>query len=143
MRAFRKPIVVASVLAMMFAISGFGLPDLTVKSLALMAPVSGGAALFLIGLILSAKKIRMGASAAIQTMAANVVHPLIAAGLAMLFAAAPLMAREAIVLTDWVSGPNMTCLLAVANFASARSDAGYRRSLALQLEMLRLKSLPE
>jgi len=98
-RAFTKPIVLAPVLAVLFAMSGVGLPVLAVKSLTLMAQVSGGAALFITGLILSAQKIRLGASVAIQTLAANVIHPLIAAGLAILFAVSPLTAREAIVLS--------------------------------------------
>ena len=99
LRAFSKPIVLAPVLAVAFALSGVGLPALAVKSLTLMAQVSGGAALFLTGLILSAQKLRFGRSADIQTMAANVAHPLIAAGLAWLFAASALTSREAIVLS--------------------------------------------
>jgi malonate transporter len=99
LRAFRKPIVLAPVLAVLFALTGIGLPELAIKSLGLMAQVSGGAALFLTGLILSSQKLRLGASASIQTMAANVVHPLIAAGLAWVLALSPLSAREAIVLS--------------------------------------------
>ena len=98
-KAFRKPIVLASVLAVAFALSGIGLPALAVKSLTLIAEVSGGAALFLTGLILSAQKLRLGRSVDIQTIAANVAHPLIAAGLAWLFAASALTSREAIVLS--------------------------------------------
>jgi malonate transporter len=99
LRAFRKPIVLAPVLAVLFALSGIGLPSLAVKSLTLMAQVSGGAALFLTGLILSAQKLHFGRSADIQTIVANVAHPLLAAGLAWLFAVSALTAREAIVLS--------------------------------------------
>ncbi len=99
LRAFRKPIVLAPVLAVLFALSGIGLPDLAVKSLTLMGQVSGGAALFLTGLILSAQTLRFGRSADIQTIVANVAHPLLAAGLAWLFAVSALTAREAIVLS--------------------------------------------
>jgi len=70
----------------------------------LIAEVSGGAALFLTGLILSAQKLRIGRSAGIQTLAANVAHPLIAAGLAWLFSVSPLTAREAIVLSALPTG---------------------------------------
>jgi malonate transporter len=98
-RSFRKPIVLAPVLAVLFVLSGVGLPDLAAKSLTLMGQVSGGTALFLTGLILSAQKLRLGPSASIQTLAANVAHPLLAAGLAWLFAVSPLTAREAIVLS--------------------------------------------
>jgi malonate transporter len=99
LRAFRKPIALAPLLAVLFAMSGIGLPELATKSLTLMGQVAGGAALFLTGLILSAQKLRLDSSAGIQTVAANVAHPLLAAGMAWLFAASPLVAREAIVLS--------------------------------------------
>jgi len=103
-RALRKPIVLAPVLAVLFVVSGAELPTLAVKSLNLIGQVAGGAALFLTGLILSAQKLRIGRSAGLQTLAANVVHPLIAAGLAWLFAVSPLTAREAIVLSALPTG---------------------------------------
>jgi malonate transporter and related proteins len=99
LRAFRKPIVLAPVLAVLFALSGIGLPDLATKSLTLMGQVAGGAALFLTGLILSAQKLRLGSSTSIQTITANVAHPMLAAGIAWLIAASPLVSREAIVLS--------------------------------------------
>ena len=99
LKAFRKPIVLAPVVAVLFALSGIGLPDIAFKSLGLMAQVSGGAALFLTGLILSSQKLHLGTSSNIQTVVANIAHPLIAAGLAWLFALSPLSAREAIVLS--------------------------------------------
>ena len=99
LRAFRKPIVLAPIIAVLYVLTGLGLPPLAAKSLALMGQVSGGAALFLTGLILSAQKLRLGTSANIQTLTANVAHPLLAAGLAWLFAVSALTAREAIVLS--------------------------------------------
>jgi malonate transporter len=99
LRAFSKPIVLSPVLAVLFALTGIGLPEVAVKSLVLMAQVSGGAALFLTGLILSAQKVRLGASPAIQTLLANIVHPLIAFGLAWGFAVSALTEREAIMLS--------------------------------------------
>jgi malonate transporter len=98
-RAFRKPIVLAPIIAVLFVMTGIAMPPLAAKSLTLMGQVSGGAALFLTGLILSAQKLRLGSSADIQTMTANVAHPLLAAGLAWLFAVSALTAREAIVLS--------------------------------------------
>ena len=99
LRAFRKPIVLAPIIAVLFVMTGLPLPALVAKSLTLMGQVSGGAALFLTGLILSAQKLRLGSSADIQTMTANVVHPILAAGLAWVFAVSALTAREAIVLS--------------------------------------------
>jgi len=104
MRAFRKPIVLSPLLAVLFAATGIGLPELATRSLVLIGQVAGGTALFLTGLILSAQKLRLGRSAGIQTLTANVVHPLLAAGLAWLFAVSPLTAREAIVLSALPAG---------------------------------------
>lgn len=103
-RAFRKPIVLSPVLAVLFALTGVGLQPLVIKSLTLMAQVSGGAALFLTGLILSAQKLRLGPSASIQTLVANIVHPLLAFALAFTFSASALTTREAIMLSALPAG---------------------------------------
>jgi malonate transporter len=99
LNAFRKPIVLAPLLAVLFALSGTGLPELAIKSLTLMGQVSGGAALFLTGLILSAQKLRLSPSPGIQVISANIIHPLLAAGLAWGIGASALTSREAIVLS--------------------------------------------
>jgi malonate transporter len=104
MSAFRKPIVLAPLIAVVFALTGIGLPEPLTRSLSLMGQVAGGAALFLTGLILSAQKLRLGPSVGIQTLISNVAHPLLAAGLAWLFGVAPLTAREAIVLAALPAG---------------------------------------
>lgn len=96
---FRKPIVLAPLVAVAFVLTGVGLPEPLKRSVSLIGQAGGGAALFLTGLILSAQKVRLGMSVNIQTLAANVVHPLLAAGLAWAFAVSPLAMREAIVLS--------------------------------------------
>jgi malonate transporter len=98
-RAIEKPIVLSPILAVAFVLTGIGLPDALTRSLVLMGQVAGGAGLFLTGLILSAQKLRLDANTSIQTLLANVAHPLLAAGLAWLFAVSPLAAREAIVMS--------------------------------------------
>jgi malonate transporter and related proteins len=95
----KKPIVLPPLLAVAFVLTGIGLPDFLTRSFSLMGQVAGGAGLFLTGLILSAQKLGLGASAGIQTLLSNVAHPLLAAALAWLFAISPLTAREAIVLS--------------------------------------------
>jgi malonate transporter and related proteins len=96
---FKKPIVLAPLVAVAFVLTGIGLPEPLQRSFSLMGQVGGGAALFLTGLILSAQKLRLGTSVNIQTLVANVVHPLLAFGLAWAFAVSPLTMREAIVLS--------------------------------------------
>lgn len=96
---FKKPIVLAPLLAVAFVAAGLGLPEPLTRSVSLIGQGGGGAALFLTGLILSAQKVRLGLSVSIQTLIANVAHPLIAAGLAWAFAVSPLTMRESIVLS--------------------------------------------
>ncbi|WP_284947281.1 AEC family transporter [Acidisoma cladoniae] len=96
---FKKPIVLAPLIAVAFVLTGVGLPEPLQRSFSLMGQVGGGAALFLTGLILSAQKVRLSGSVSLQTLFANVAHPLLAAGLAWIFAVSPLTAREAIVLS--------------------------------------------
>jgi malonate transporter len=102
--AYKKPIVLTPLVAVLFVLSGIGMPEPLTKSFSLMGQLAGGTALFLTGLILSAQKIRLGKSVAIQTLLANIIHPLLAAGLAVLFAVSPLTAREAIVLSALPAG---------------------------------------
>ncbi len=96
---FKKPIVLAPLVAVVFVMSGIRLSEPLTRSVSLIGQAGGGTALFLTGLILSAQKVRLSASVNIQTLAANVVHPLLAAGLAWAFAVSPLTMREAIVLS--------------------------------------------
>jgi malonate transporter and related proteins len=104
LEAFKKPIVLAPLLSVLFVLSDIGLPGPLIRSLSLMGEVSGGAALFLTGLILSAQNIRVDANVAIQTLLSDVLRPLIAAGLVWLFALSTLTAREAILLSALPAG---------------------------------------
>lgn len=101
---FKKPIVLAPLLAVAFVATGLGLPEPLARSVSLIGQAGGGSALFLTGLILSAQKVRLGTSVNIQTLVANVVHPLLAAGLAWIFAVSPLIMRESIVLSALPAG---------------------------------------
>jgi malonate transporter len=104
LQAFRKPIVLAPLLSLLFVLTNIGLPDPLIRSLSLVGEVSGGAALFLTGLILSAQSIRLRADVAIQTLFSDALRPLIAAGLVWLFAVSPLVARESIILSALPAG---------------------------------------
>ena len=97
--AYRKPIVLAPMIAVAVVLVGLPVPTFVQKSLSLMGEVSGGATLFLTGLIVSAQPLKPDTNVAIQTGLANVVHPLLAAGLAWLFAVDGLARREAVVLS--------------------------------------------
>jgi malonate transporter len=104
LQAFKRPIVLAPLLSVLFVLTNIVMPDPLIRSLSLMGEVSGGAALFLTGLILSAQSIRVGPNVAIQTLLSDVIRPLIAAGLVWLFAVSPLSARESIILSALPAG---------------------------------------
>jgi len=97
--AFKKPIVLSPLLAVAAVVVGLPIPEFLHKSLAVMGEVAGGAGLFLTGLIVSAQSLTIDRNVSIQTGLANILHPVLVAGLAWLFAVAPLAAREAIVLS--------------------------------------------
>ena len=101
---FRKPIVLAPVLAIAFVMTGIGLPGFATRSLTVMGQVAGGAGLFLTGLIVSAQMLKIDLNVTIQVLVSNVAHPLLVAGLAWLFAVSPLAAREAFVLAALPAG---------------------------------------
>jgi malonate transporter and related proteins len=104
LKAFTKPIVLSPILSVLFVLTNIGLPDPLIRSLSLMGEVSGGAALFLTGLILSAQNIRVDANVAFQTLLSDVFRPLLAAGLVWFFAVSPLTARESIILSALPAG---------------------------------------
>jgi malonate transporter len=74
-RALLKPIVLAPVLGTLVSLSGFHLDTLVTSSLQLIGVASGGVALFLTGLVLSAQPFRLDLSVAAATLAGNVVKP--------------------------------------------------------------------
>jgi malonate transporter and related proteins len=104
LKAFTKPIVLSPILSVLFVLTNIGLPDPLIRSLSLMGEVSGGAALFLTGLILSAQNIRVDANVAFQTLLSDVFRPLLAAGLVWFFAVSPLTGRKSIILSALPAG---------------------------------------
>ena len=102
--AFRKPIVLAPVLAVVLVMTAVELPGYAARSLTLMGQVAGGAGLFLTGLIVSAQVLKLDANVTVKTLISNVAHPLLVAGMAGLSGVTPLVAREAIVLAALPAG---------------------------------------
>ena len=102
--AFRKPIVLAPLVAVAFVLTGLALPTFATRSFTLMGQVAGGAGLFLTGLIVSAQVPKLDANVTVQTLISDVAHPLLVAALAWVFSIAALPAREAIVLAALPDG---------------------------------------
>lgn len=79
-KSVSKPIVVAPLLAVVLALSGFQMPVVADKALSLIGQATGATGLFLTGLILSAQAIRITGNVLLGVLLKNIVQPLLAAG---------------------------------------------------------------
>ena len=103
-KSILKPIVLAPILGMVLTLGNVLMPRLLVSSLTLIGVAAGGVALFLTGLILSSQPFKLNRNVASGTVLKNIVHPLFAAILVAALAVAPLIGREAIILSAVPSG---------------------------------------
>lgn len=83
-RSFKKPIVWAPLLGLVFSCTGVDLPSFIHRSLAVIGSASDGSALVLTGLVVSAQEFEIGRSALIAAFLKNAVQPAIALGVCLL-----------------------------------------------------------
>ncbi|HWY56867.1 MAG TPA: AEC family transporter [Terriglobales bacterium] len=83
-RSFKKPIVWAPLLGLVFSCTGVDLPSFIHRSLAVIGSASDGSALVLTGLVVSAQQFEIGRSALIAVFLKNAVQPAIALGVCLL-----------------------------------------------------------
>ncbi|MBV8488666.1 MAG: AEC family transporter [Planctomycetaceae bacterium] len=84
-RSFKKPIVWAPLLGLVFSFAGVEFPPFIHRSLAVMGSASDGSALVLTGLVVSAQPFEMGSSVLFAVFLKNVFMPAIALALCLLF----------------------------------------------------------
>jgi malonate transporter and related proteins len=83
-RALVKPIVIAPVLGLLLSLGGISLPPLLDSGLTLIGQGASGAALFLIGLVLSAQSFRFNKNVGVGATLKNIVQPALAGVLALM-----------------------------------------------------------
>ena len=76
----KEPIVWAPVLALIIVLSGFGMPQLIVHSLALLGHASGGVTLFASGIVLASLKIKVNWYVLFFVFLKNIVQPALVLG---------------------------------------------------------------
>jgi malonate transporter len=97
-RSVKKPIVWGPLLGVVLSAIGIKMPDLLLASIKPLGLAATAAALFLTGVILSARKLQLNALIATSTIAKLLVQPFIAWGLVMLLGLHGSMAITAILM---------------------------------------------
>ena len=103
-RALTKPIVIAPVFGTALSLSGLKLNPVLDASLLLVGQAAGGVALFLTGLILSAQPFRLDWKVTQATIVSNVIRPLLAVALVLVFPVPTEIAKVSILLAALPSG---------------------------------------
>jgi len=83
-RSFKKPVVWAPLLGLVFSLTGAALPSFVHRTLAVMGSASDGSALVLTGLVVSSQRFEIGRSTLFAVLLKNAFQPAIALGLCVL-----------------------------------------------------------
>lgn len=97
-KVIKKPLVFAPILGTIYSLCNLHLPDIAKNSLSLIGSTTSGVSLFALGLIMSSFAIKFSKLVSVNIILKNILHPLIMAGLVMLFGVKGIFAREAILL---------------------------------------------
>ncbi|KAB7894930.1 AEC family transporter [Rouxiella sp. S1S-2] len=84
-RSIKKPIVWGPLLGVVLSAIGVKMPDIVLASIKPLGLAATASALFLTGVILSARKLKINAPVLIACLTKNVIQPFIALGLVMAF----------------------------------------------------------
>ena len=99
-RALTRPVVVAPILGLLYALSGLPLPALVRGALGLLGEGAGGGALFVTGVILSSQRLHVGGGVALLIIVKNALQPAVAFAAALLLNSSRADARVVAVLAS-------------------------------------------
>lgn len=98
LKSLRNPVVVGPVLGLAWSLAGVGMPDVLRATLTAIGSVTGGVALFLTGLVLSAQAIEFSRNAYVSTLLAAVGRPVLAYLAVLAFGLTGPLAQESVLL---------------------------------------------
>ncbi|MCQ8239659.1 AEC family transporter [Rhizosaccharibacter radicis] len=98
-RVSRAPLVLGPLVGVVLVLAGITLPPAVDRAVGLIGQASGGVALFVTGLVLSARRIRLTGRVAAGALLANIVHPLATASLCTVLPIAAQPRQAAILLS--------------------------------------------
>jgi malonate transporter and related proteins len=99
LRAIRRPVVWAPVLAVLLVAVNFTVPSYIERSLALFAAATAGAALFLTGLVLSAQRFSLNWSVGWSVVGKTLLQPALCLGAARVVGLTPEQTRHVVLIT--------------------------------------------
>ena len=97
-KTLKQPVVWAPLTGLILVLLGVKLPALMTESLKLIGNISGGLALFTLGILLSLLKPRVDLEVVVVVILKNLVMPALVVGLALLFKLDPVLAKGAIII---------------------------------------------
>jgi malonate transporter len=103
-RSLKKPIVWGPLLGVILSAIGVQMPELFLYSIKPLALSATAAALFLTGVILSARKLKINAAVLLSTFVKNLVQPAIAIGVVHVLGIAPEVGRAGVLLIALSAG---------------------------------------
>ena len=98
LNTIKQPVVWAPIIGLVLALLGFKLPALATDSLKLIGGISGGLALFTLGILLSFLAPRIDLQVIMAVILKNLVMPALVLVLALAFKLDPLLAKGAIII---------------------------------------------
>lgn len=98
LKTLKQPVVWAPLTGLILVLLGVKLPALMTESLKLIGNISGGMALFTLGILLSLLKPRVDLEVIVVVILKNLVMPALVVGLALLFKLDPVLAKGAIII---------------------------------------------
>jgi predicted permease len=99
LRAIKRPVVWAPILAVVLVALNFNVPSYIERSLGLFAVATAGAALFLTGLVLSAQRFRFNWSVGWSVVGKTLLQPALCLGAARAVGLTPEQTRHAVLIT--------------------------------------------